>query len=104
MTSTLRYHPNFDSDVLDAANWYDERQALLGDDFVLRVRNAIDQIRSDPQRRSAVDHGIRYWPVGRFPFIVFYDLSETEILILGVMHTAEDAGKWISRRKFPGEK
>lgn len=36
-----------------------------------------------------LDYGLRYWPNSRFPFVVFYDVREFEILFLGVMHTAQ---------------
>ena len=99
MARSLRYHPLFDSDVLDGAVWYDARQPDLGSDFVSRVRRAVDQLIADPESRSSADYGVRYWPVERFPYVVFYDLAESELLVLGVMHTSQDSGKWLSRRR-----
>ena len=43
MARSLRYHPLFDSDALDAAEWYDGRQPNLGADFLARVRKAVNQ-------------------------------------------------------------
>jgi hypothetical protein len=77
MARSLRYHPLFDSDVLNAAEWYDGRQPILGSDFVVRVRRAVDQLIADPERRTSIDYGVRYWPVQRFPYVVFYDLLES---------------------------
>ncbi|MEQ1903094.1 MAG: type II toxin-antitoxin system RelE/ParE family toxin [Pirellulaceae bacterium] len=91
MASLLRYHPSFDSDVLNAAAWYDERHPQLGTDFIERVQRAVLQMVADPDRRTSVDYGVRYWPIERFPHVVFYDLTEFEILILGVMHTSQDS-------------
>lgn len=99
MARALRYHPLFDSDVLNAAEWYDCRRPNLGADFVVRVRRAVDQLTADPERRSSIDHGVRYWPVERFPYVVFYDLTKSEVLVLGVMHTSQDSEKWLSRRR-----
>jgi plasmid stabilization system protein ParE len=99
MARSLRYHPLFEADVLAAAEWYDARQALLGADFVARVRKAIDQLIADPNRRTTADYGLRYWPVERFPFVVFYDLTDTDLLVLGVMHTSQESDKWLARRR-----
>jgi plasmid stabilization system protein ParE len=99
MARSLRYHPLFEFDVLDAAEWYDGREPTLGSDFVIRVETAVDQLRSDPDRRTPVDYGIRYWPVERFPYVVFYDVTDLEVLVLGVMHTSQDSSKWLSRRR-----
>lgn len=99
MARSLRYHPLFDSDVLDAAEWYDGRQPNLGSDFLARVRKAVNRLIADPERRTSVDFGVRYWPVERFPYVVFYDVTESEVLVLGVMHTSRDPKKWLSRRR-----
>lgn len=98
MVRSSRYHPRFDFDVLNAAQWYDERQPNLGADFVVRVRKAIDQLMADPERRASSDYGVRYWPLERFPYVVFYDLTESEVLILGVMHTSQEPQKWLAGR------
>jgi hypothetical protein len=52
-------------------------------DFVSRVRTTVDHLIADPERRTSIDYGVRYWPVERFPYVVFYDLTESELLVLG---------------------
>jgi hypothetical protein len=99
MARSIRYHPAFASDVVQAAAWYDERQSGLGTDFVARVQNAVSDLIKAPQRRSRVDFGIRYWPVTRFPYVVFYDFTDSEILVLGVMHTSQNYEKWRARHR-----
>jgi plasmid stabilization system protein ParE len=99
MARSLRYHPLFDSDVLDAAEWYDRRQPNLGSDFLARVRRTVNRLIADPERRTSLEFGVRYWPVERFPYVVFYDVTESEVLVLGVMHTSRDSKKWLSRRR-----
>jgi toxin ParE1/3/4 len=98
MPRTLRYHPLFHSDVIDGADWYDARHPSLGTDFVTRVRSAVNLLIEDPERRTASDYGVRYWPVERFPYVIFYDLLNTEVILLGVMHTSQDSTKWLLRR------
>ncbi len=70
MAKNIRYHPEFDSDVLAAADWYDQRQADLGTDFVTNVPKAVSDLIADPVRRTLMKYGIRYWPIGRFPYVV----------------------------------
>lgn len=98
MARSLRYHPLFDSDALNAAEWYDNRQATLGTDFVSRVQIAVDRLIADPERRTSIDYGVRYWPIERFPYVVFYDLTDSEILVLGVMHASQESRKWLAGR------
>lgn len=102
MGRSVRYHPWFGSDVLDAVHWYDDRSVDLGVDFVERVSKCVDQLVEDPERRSPADHGIRYWPVGRFPYVVFYDVTDREVLIVGVMHTSRELYGWLAARRGSG--
>ena len=48
----------------------------LATDFSRHVSESGESIAStDPERRTSVDFGVRYWPVERFPYVVFYDLT-----------------------------
>ncbi len=99
MKRPLRYHPLFADDVLGAAGWYESQGAALGGIFLDRVEEAIGLLVQDPERRGPGQFGIRYWPLRKFPFVGFYDVTTDEILIVGVMHTARDAEKWILQRR-----
>lgn len=95
----LRYHPLFADDVLEAAGWYEAQNPTLGVTFVERVAEAVGLVIQDPERRGTEGFGVRYWPLRKFPFVVFYDVTGDAILIVGVMHTARDSEKWILRRR-----
>lgn len=99
MSKAIRYHPLFQADVIDAAAWYDERSQAVGAAFVTGVSQAVHELTQDPERRSVVDFGVRYWPVSRFPFVVLYDLYGHELLVLGVMHTAQESSTWLAGRR-----
>ena len=95
----VRYHPLFHTDVVSAANWYDRHKVGLGFDFLECVEVATLKLAEDPYRRSSVDYGLRYWPISRFPFVVFYEVRELEILVLGVMHTSQEHEAWLRRTR-----
>jgi hypothetical protein len=94
----VRYHPLFDQDVIEAANWYDDRSAGLGDAFSANVLFSVSEIFSDPERFARTTAGLRYSRVERFPYVVLFDLAGTEILMLGVLHTARSMEKWRESR------
>ena len=98
MAKSLRYHPDFYADVIAAADWYADRNPNLGDDIVSRIGLAVSAIVDDPELRTDAEYGIRYWPVQRFPYVVMYDITDSEILIVGAMHTSQDAEKFRKRR------
>ncbi len=77
MDRQLRYHPLFKSDVVAAADWYDERSPGLGDSFITNVRLTVDAVHEAPTRHSPSPLGVHYDRVDRFPY-----------LILGAIHLA----------------
>ena len=98
MDKTVRYHPLFDCDVIEAAGWYDQRSPGLGDSFIEAARSAANQIIDQPSLYAATEYGLRYVRLRRFPYIVLFDETKDEILMLGVLHTARSIDKWRERR------
>lgn len=98
MARTIRYHPLFDSDVREAAGWYDRRSPGLGDAFVDLVRQCVADILADPERFALSPSGCRYVRLPRFPYVVLFDFADNELLILGVLHTARSIEKWRERQ------
>ncbi|MEO2034945.1 MAG: type II toxin-antitoxin system RelE/ParE family toxin [Planctomycetaceae bacterium] len=98
MGRSIRYHPIFDADVIDAADWYDARAVGLGDAFVNNVRQTIESIISDPSRFAETPGGLRYQRVHRFPYVVLFTVTDSELLLLGTLHTARSIEKWRSER------
>lgn len=97
MDRNLRYHPLFDCDVREAAGWYDRRSSGLGDSFVELVRECTTEVLADPLRFAKSPSGCRYNRVRRFPYVVLYDVTDSELLLLGVLHTARSIDKWRER-------
>ena len=98
MAKTVRYHPDFENDVIEAANWYDSHSSGLGDAFAANVLQATESIISDPERFALTPRGIRYQRVKRFPYIVLFSVTETTLFFLGTLHTARSLEKWRKRR------
>jgi hypothetical protein len=97
MARTLRYHPLFDCDVREAAGWYDRRSPGLGDAFVEVVRQGVADVIKDPQRYALSPGGSQYIRLPRFPYVVLFESTEVELLMLGVLHTARSIEKWRER-------
>lgn len=97
MSKSVRYHPLFDCDVLEAARWYDRRTIGLGRVFANLVRQSVEDVLVDPDRFAEEFPGVRYARIRRFPYVLLFDVTETEVLILGVLHTARSSEKWRER-------
>jgi hypothetical protein len=97
MNRPVRYHPLFDGDVREAADWYDRRLWGLGDDFVAIVRQTVADVIFDPERFARSSTGCRYVRLRRFSYVLLFDVVGDELLILGVLHTARSVNKWRER-------
>lgn len=98
MDRNPRFHPHFEVDILRSADWYEIKTVGLGMDFTYRIETGIEEMLADPERRSKVHYGFRYWPIHRFPHLILYDVTPTEILVFGVMHPSQEPDQWIARR------
>ncbi len=98
MPRKLRYHPLFDSDVCEAARWYDRRSTGLGNAFVETVRRCAANVISDPERFARSPAGCRYVRLSRFAYVLLFDIVDEELLMLGVLHTARSMEKWRERQ------
>ena len=92
-----RYHPLFERDILNGANWYAKSSRALALDFTRKVEAAVLELLDAPDRRSQIEYGMRYWPVVRFPHLILYDITDTEVLLIGVFHPSQEPGKWLER-------
>lgn len=99
MARTPRFHPFFSVDVLQSADWYETRATGLGVDFTHQIEAGIEELLLDPERRSNNLYGFRYWPIRRFPQLILYDVTPSEILLFGVMHPSQEPDQWIARRE-----
>jgi len=99
MARAPRYHPDFDLDVLDGANWYKRSSRVLAFDFTRKVEEAVLDLIDHPERRTAFKYGLRYWPVVRFPHLIFYDFTASEVLLIGVFHPSQEPDSWLARRR-----
>ena len=51
---------------------------------------------------AVVYEGFRRALIRRFPYAVFYELSETTVTVFGVFHTSRDPQKWRQRHLGSG--
>ena len=99
MSQRLVLRPEAESDIAEAAAWYDQQRAGLS----LQSRAALDKtfaaIEENPQLHAQVYRNLRRALVRRFPFGVFY-VSRTEgVIVVAVLHTTRNPRLWRARFK-----
>lgn len=94
---TVVLAPGAESDIGDAFCWYRERNALVADAFRAEVLDLIDRIAEAPLARAADSEGNRHRRLRRFPYAVFYEVTDSTVTVTAVAHHRRRPGYWRER-------
>jgi plasmid stabilization system protein ParE len=87
----------------DAARWYENRRAGLGDEFLDELSRTFEAIERFPRASTQVPvslpgREVRRTVVRRFPYVVVYEVvSDDDVLVLAVAHGRRRPNYWINR-------
>jgi toxin ParE1/3/4 len=83
-----------EADLASAYRWYEKRLPGLGVRFLEQVELALLRLADHPEAWPTVHRNVRRVILRRFPYALFY-LSETErVVVLAVLHQAQDPERW----------
>jgi toxin ParE1/3/4 len=98
----LHWHPLARRDADEAAAWYAEQGGLaLELAFTDSLEAATGQIARHPgigSTRYATflkTHALRFWPVKKFSYLIFYVERETQVDIWRVLRAERDIPEWM---------
>jgi plasmid stabilization system protein ParE len=99
---TLRILPEVELESAEAAAWYDDHRAGLGDDFLVEVESAIRRIGSDPRQFARLEsytgrYEVRRCVLHRFPYLIIFTCRPNEILIVAITHVRRRPLHWLER-------
>jgi len=97
----VRFHPEAESEMVDAAAWYEAQQRGLGKRLIASVEDAVNRIRLNPELYQVIDEDIRRCLTATFPFGVLFRNRPEAVEILAVMHLRREPGYWAGRRPSP---
>lgn len=86
-----------EDEMSEAALFYDEASAGLGNDFLSDVQQAIDKLREYPKAGRPIATHLRGMLLNRFPFSIIYSEETDTILIVSIAHHRRRPGYWQSR-------
>ena len=99
MTRTLIVRSEAEADLAASKLWYEEQHDGLGARFLAEIDATFRRIEANPLAFNFVRSKLRRALVQRFPFGVFYILTERHIVIVAVLHAARDPRLWGKRRR-----
>lgn len=99
MRAVLR--PPAEADLTDAARWYESQRVGLSGEFLDEVRRVLTSIERLPELHPEVYRGVRRVNCRRFPYAVYFKLTQRDILVLAVIHQRRDPRVWQRRADQP---
>ena len=94
MTRTLVVTSEAESEIDQAADWYDQRSRRSAVGFRDAVDKAFDTIRDNPEQYQIIYRQTRRVLLDGYPYALFYLVSETQVKVVSCFHTARDPKLW----------
>jgi toxin ParE1/3/4 len=100
----LVLHPDAQTEIIEAGDWYDQQAAALGDDFLVEIDAALSTVSTRPHvwpTWPGTDHlepSIRRYLLARFRFYaIAYQVFDDHVLVLAVVHARRRPFYWLER-------
>ncbi len=99
----VELHPEARVELRAAANWYDERRAGLGDEFMAELSALLTRIGAMPEafpswpRTSAARSRIHMAIVLRFPYLIAFERRSGAVVVLAIAHAKRQPLYWLTR-------
>jgi len=89
--------PEAEAELQHARMWYDAIRPELGDRFALAIEETVDIIAKNPLQFPVVHRGRRRAGVRRFPYGIFFDTQQHQILVIACFHAKRNPKRWQTR-------
>lgn len=99
MRYAVKFLPQVLNDLAEAKSFYINRAGkALGERFKRSINKEISRLQVNPEHYQIYYLNLRRVPVKNFPYAIFYLISGKVIIILAILHTAQDTNEIIKKR------
>lgn len=91
------FHPEAESEVVAAANYYEGQQEDLGKRFLANVEDGLARIRINPHMYPLIEGDVRRCLTRTFPFGILFRDKGDHVEIIAFMHLKRKPGYWKER-------
>lgn len=97
MIADVILRPLAESDVREAAIWYESKREGLGANFTLELDALYERIAQNPLEFPEIGEGLRRALLRRFPYAVYFLIGEEAPVLIAVLHQHRRPGTWRER-------
>ena len=90
MSRKCRVTQSAKTDILECYNWYEEKIPGLGASCVEELDATFEQVTLHPHSWAEAYPGIRRAIVNVYPYLVFFAVEDSEVVVLAVVPAAQD--------------
>ena len=93
----IKFHPEADFEMMEAAVFYETQQQDLGKRFLSMVQESLNHIQINPNLYPVIHLDVRRCITKTFPFNVLFRINPDRIVIVAVMHQKRNPDYWKNR-------
>ncbi|UBF23635.1 type II toxin-antitoxin system RelE/ParE family toxin [Kovacikia minuta CCNUW1] len=97
MNYVLVFRPELRKELDEIYSWYESQELGLGDDFLEQIDEALDRICQIPESSPAVYRDVRRAVIRRFPYIIYYRIVSSRVIVTAVFHGRRNSKVWQAR-------
>ena len=99
MKFNVEYHPDFFDDLVQAVDWYNEKQIGLGSRFFNNVKKQTKKLSTTAFYFAVKYDNIRCMQIEKFPYLVHYRINEQTktVKIEALFHSGRNPKIWNER-------
>lgn len=90
MSFKIIVRPLAERDLKDAQLWYNDKSSAVGSRFRNCVDDVLQILTSTPLIFPVAHRDVRRAPVQHFPYILYYVIRRSRVLIVGCFHVRRD--------------
>lgn len=95
----ITFHTDAETEVLDAADYYERRSSGLGSEMLGELERALEQVSSSPELCPRIGRRVRRKPLWRFPYSLVYAVYSDRIRTVAFAHQKRRPFYWRKRLK-----
>jgi hypothetical protein len=84
-------------ELRDAIEYYEKAQSGLGAEFLQEVRAGVNLVLQFPTAWASLSPHIRRYRLNRFPYGLLYQVRDSHILFIAIMHLHQEPEYWKDR-------
>jgi plasmid stabilization system protein ParE len=90
--------PEAQTDIREAARWYEDREPGLGLRFLREIRTFLQHINESPLRFPIIEDNVRRALLHKFPYSIYFVSDRDVVSVIAVLHQHRRPGEWKSRQ------